>query len=620
MPDEYVDKPDDDTKLKDIPIDVEDESDKGLHLDNEEMSSHHVFVPFGVHSFEEFDAAERAEEATDEVREDSEIMLKIVRNILNSDEDDKTGAITKVASEFSERVATHSDQMKSSNSLVGAVIKTLREAIENKGISDSNFDADAETDTDATHTTTHTKQNCKTEGGVCYPAKDYAFVPDSDKPSTWKLRLSQSRPGNITKSQLGAAAAAFSPGGFRGSKVKIPAGDVSRVKARIRREYRKLGVSTEDIPDSIKTKSTFMVWKDKSGRYVWLAKYSNNFRDDDSPPEIISAKSHQDFTDGVHLGKYDYPELRLWHRPEWVVGKSTWLAWDDIGDGTGFALAAGLFNPGMEEVAKSLVGVSDLGVSHGMPRQHLKRDSDDPTIITNHVTKEISILPLWSAANRWTDFIVIDDIDKEKNMTIPDELKTQAEEAFGLDGNVLAQIEAANKKSAAKNQDLKIEFKAKDEATAKEIADDLATLVAGADAETETVDPDKPPTRKEVAAALIELQTSIVEKVTTAVSANLIEKLAPFMDAVKEMARDDDDRLREKAASTPRIANLSDLMKQGIAASDKADGISEKEAAELGKPKEAALDTEDGFIEAMVKGEGDQYLNKIVQDSAKETA
>ncbi len=635
MPEEFVETKKQETEIEtntDTKEVVAESLDEKRHTGSD-MPWDNPSVPFGVRSFADLDAAEAAEEATDEVREDSEKMVKIVRNILNdSDDGDKAASIAKVASEFSERVANRSDQMKSGSGLFGAVIKTLKDAIDKNAIPE--VDADIETDNiDAD--TDHNKQACKTEGGVCYPAKDYAFVPDSSKSSTWKLRLSQTRPGNITKAQLGRAAAAFSSGGFRGSKVKIPASDISRVKARIRREYRKLGVPTEDIPDSVKTKSkpTFMVWKDKeTGRYIWLAKYSNNFRDDDSPPEIISAKSHMNFTDGVNLGKYDYPELRLWHRPEWVVGKSTWLAYDDVGDGTGFALAAGFFNPGMEEVAKSLAQAEDLGVSHGMPRQFLKRDPDDPTIITSHRTKEISVLPLYSAANRWTGFTVIEDIknetdndnenDKENTMSIPDDLKVQAQEAFGLDGNVIDQIEAANAKSAAKNQDLKIEFKAKDEETAADVAETIANMAAvdnageasdanvNANLESEiSVDPDAPPTRKEVADAIITLHPLIAETVAKSV----IEQLTPYMDAVKELATNEDKRLQEQADSVPRVSSLSDVLNQRVAALKSKDGISEKEAEELGGPKEPQETSEGSFLSALQDGKGNEHIQGIVQ-------
>lgn len=596
MPDEFVEK---NTEK----VSADDEFAEKRHLDSAMPwdSNPGPDVPFGVKDFASLDAAEAAEEATDEVREDSQKLVKIVRNILNDpDDDNKAATIAKVASEFSDRVSDRSDQMKSGNGLLARVGDILKDAIAENSLKD-------ETDSD------HTKQTCKTEGGVCYPAKDFAFTPDKEKPSTWKLRLSQSKPGNITKAQLGRAAAAFSTSGFRGQKVKIPASDVSKVKARIRREYRKLGVPIEEVPDSVKAQSSFMVYKDKSGQYTWIARFSNNFRDDDTPPEIIAAQSHQNFIKSVP-DKYDYPDLQLWHRPEWTIGKTSWLAWDETGDGTGFALAAGHFNKGMEEVAEKLAESSDLGVSHGMPKQFIKRDKDDRTVITNHVTKEISILPLWSAANRWTEFILIDDNDKEKDMGIPTDLKEQAKEAFSFDDNVLDQIEAANAKSAAKNQDLGIESKSKD---AKDKSDQKAeteteanvTTDSNSDSDSEFVDPDSSPSRKEVADAIIALHPAIVKEVAKTV----LEQLEPYMDTVKELARDDDERLREKVASVPRVKSLSDVLNQRIDALKEKDGISDKNAESLGKPKEAKVGEQSSFVSALQEGKGAEHLQSILE-------
>lgn len=96
------------------------------------------------------------------------------------------------------------------------------------------------------------KRVCKTEDGVCYPASDFAFVPDAEKPSTWKLRLAEGEPGNVTVAQLGRAAAAFSNGGFRGNRVELPSGQTGSVKRKIRAQYNKLGVASEDVPESLK--------------------------------------------------------------------------------------------------------------------------------------------------------------------------------------------------------------------------------------------------------------------------------------------------------------------------------------------------------------------------------
>jgi len=91
----------------------------------------------------------------------------------------------------------------------------------------------------------------KTEDGVKYPAKAFAYVPDSTKPSTWKLRL-WDKTMKVTRAMLGAAAAAFSPGGHRGQRVQIPSGEVAKVKGRIRAAYRALKVEPKNIPKSVR--------------------------------------------------------------------------------------------------------------------------------------------------------------------------------------------------------------------------------------------------------------------------------------------------------------------------------------------------------------------------------
>lgn len=88
----------------------------------------------------------------------------------------------------------------------------------------------------------------KTEDGKQYPAQAYAYVPDPQSPSTWKLRLWESPELKVTRAQLGRAAAALSPGGFRGNRVEIPADDLPKVKAKIRAAYRALGVKDDEIP------------------------------------------------------------------------------------------------------------------------------------------------------------------------------------------------------------------------------------------------------------------------------------------------------------------------------------------------------------------------------------
>lgn len=86
----------------------------------------------------------------------------------------------------------------------------------------------------------------KTEGGSEYSSSAYLYVPDPDKPSTWKLRIEEG-PGNVTVAQLGRAAAALGPG-FRGQKVQMPAADRKKAAKKLIGKYRGQGVSDDDIP------------------------------------------------------------------------------------------------------------------------------------------------------------------------------------------------------------------------------------------------------------------------------------------------------------------------------------------------------------------------------------
>jgi hypothetical protein len=99
------------------------------------------------------------------------------------------------------------------------------------------------------------KAQTKTEGGKAFPASDFAYVPDAEKPTTWKLRLTSTPGGDPDPAIVGAAAAALSPAGFRGNTVDIPAADKAGVVARVRRAWRKANPDKkpEDMPEAIKS-------------------------------------------------------------------------------------------------------------------------------------------------------------------------------------------------------------------------------------------------------------------------------------------------------------------------------------------------------------------------------
>jgi len=83
------------------------------------------------------------------------------------------------------------------------------------------------------------KQETKREDGEDFPAEAFAYVPDREKPSTWKLRLWDNLEDRETAAQVGRALAAFSPGGFRGNRVELPQDAVARVKRKVLAAWRR---------------------------------------------------------------------------------------------------------------------------------------------------------------------------------------------------------------------------------------------------------------------------------------------------------------------------------------------------------------------------------------------
>lgn len=94
----------------------------------------------------------------------------------------------------------------------------------------------------------------KTEDGVEFPAAAFAYVPDPEKPSTWKLRLWEDPEKKVTARQVGMAVAALGAG-FRGNKVEIPAADMGPVKSKVRSAWNDANPDrgSEDMPPVLKS-------------------------------------------------------------------------------------------------------------------------------------------------------------------------------------------------------------------------------------------------------------------------------------------------------------------------------------------------------------------------------
>ncbi len=91
----------------------------------------------------------------------------------------------------------------------------------------------------------------KTEGGRRFRAGDYAYVPDREKPSTWKLRLTNTPGGPPDRRIVGAAIAALGPG-FRGQKVQIPRAALAAVKRKVLAAWRKLHPGQTNFPSVLR--------------------------------------------------------------------------------------------------------------------------------------------------------------------------------------------------------------------------------------------------------------------------------------------------------------------------------------------------------------------------------
>jgi hypothetical protein len=215
----------------------------------------------------------------------------------------------------------------------------------------------------------------------------------------------------------------------------------------------------------------FSIVKAADGTYRWLAIYSNNYRDDDGIPEILSAEAHKDFVKAVDSGEWPQPELWYWHVPMSSMGKSTMVAYDEA---AGFAVASGVFNEGMESVAESLQKKSDLAVSHGMPVSEIERDADDPTIITRYRSREISFLPLKAAANKLTGSFIT---SKEDDSMAIDDTKLQALVELGFDVETLTSTVEEAKTQAESEQRESKELPTEEEVETKDEVEELETEV-----------------------------------------------------------------------------------------------------------------------------------------------
>jgi hypothetical protein len=370
------------------------------------------------------------------------------------------------------------------------------------------------------------------------------------------------------------------------------------------------------------SKNGFFVWKEADGTCRWLGVYSNKFRDDDRPAEILSEQSHVDFIERVEKGELPYPDLYVWHIKS-PIGKADLLAYDD----TGFSIASGTIE---EEFYLALKNTSeDLAMSHGMPSEFIERSKEDPTVITSYVSSEVSVLPRRAAANKRTNFRVL---KEEATMSIvPADKRQQIAELLGEDLTAKLELDLDDK---AKNaiavetevvEEVETEEEPATEATAEETAETEEPAEEEKEAEEteEAVEETAEATVEDVPAANPveegeeaadgtdyvdkgELAETLAEILTaiTASNAAVVETVKSLSDRVEELETEREEVKEEVSeqglelvASIPE-ASLQDLLRKQLANPAKS-VIGTKEAAVHGnaalataQPQETEYDEE----------------------------
>lgn len=330
----------------------------------------------------------------------------------------------------------------------------------------------------------------------------------------------------------------------------------------------------KEMPDN-----DLMVYKDTdTGLYRWFGRYSNNFRDNDRPPEIISSTSHKTFVERVEKGMYPMPELWLWHVKDWKIGQADWLAYDD----SGFALASGTFEKGLDDVAEWLMGVNDVSMSHGMPPSTIVRDKDDPSIIIEHQTKEISVLPRFAAANKITGFAVL---GKEESMAIPKEKKQVLLEKWNADPALLERLEAMNALVADQAKEAGLESKETEQPVQEEVAQVETETAKTEEVKAETTPTVDYPTRQEIIEAVAAVLTPLADRLDT-----LESSLNGVLGEVKELKSSREEQVKQVIESTP-AASLGALIAQRVIGSKDAVVDGRTKLADS-KPKETPVASE----------------------------
>ena len=281
-------------------------------------------------------------------------------------------------------------------------------------------------------------------------------------------------------------------------------------------------------------KKSFLITKAKTG-YRWTAIYSNNYKDRDNPPEIISAKAHERYVKEVDEGMWPMPELRHWHVKGTRWGIADMVAYDPE---TGFAIASGTVDKGHEKEAERLKEMiekgEDIRVSHGFPEAIIERDPFNKNVITRYVDQEISDLPGRAAANALTGFSIN---SKEVNMPLPEQKKEYLKTVGEFSEEQIQTLEATLSDKAKEGEGIErkeTEAPKPEEVKPEEVAEGIVSAV-------------KP------VMEVVEEQQAEIKK--------LQGDLEEVKEILKELKKSEDSKIAEKAAETPAFSIKAMVLK-----------------------------------------------------------
>lgn len=297
----------------------------------------------------------------------------------------------------------------------------------------------------------------------------------------------------------------------------------------------------------LKTATGFKALGDK-----WIAWFSNNFEDHDG--EFFSAKAIDEYVRRVDVGAIPYPELWLWHTPGTRHGQAAWVG--RIGH---FAVAAGTFDDtpaGRAAQAHYAKAGEHYGMSHGFTFDPaFKRDG----VYEQFNTFEISVLPAKAAANPYTSFVEVFDMEltAEKRAFLAEVLgseeladdlidatadKSRAMEALDVRYKDFVRMDATANAKAEGEEPAEGDMPAEDSAP----AEDAPELDTGLGLFVESITGD--------VAALAETVNALIGKLENVQAEGAAEK-ARHADAVAVL-RAEVKALREAVDLRPRVASV----------------------------------------------------------------